>query len=84
MRTFYQWLIYDRSDRRCIITRFVLDDLYINGGKRFKNKNEKTYVIFDSGTTGLLISNSLYENSAFRDGAFQAAMTFTDVKGNKS
>ena len=31
----------------------------------------------------MLISNSLYENSAFRDGAFQAAMTFTDVKGNK-
>ena len=62
----------------------VLDDLYINGEKHaFKNKNEKTYVIFDSGTTGLLISNSLYENSAFRDGAFQAAMTFTDVKGNK-
>ena len=29
----------------------------------------------------MLISNSLYENSAFRDGAFQAAMTFTDVKG---
>ena len=62
----------------------VLDDLYINGeAHAFKNKNEKTYVIFDSGTTGLLISNSLYENSAFRDGAFQAAMTFTDVKGNK-
>ena len=61
----------------------VLDDLYING-KHVKNKNEKTYVIFDSGTTGLTkISNSLYENSAFRDGAFQAAMTFTDVKGNK-
>ena len=63
----------------------LLDDLYINGEKhKFKNKNEKTYVIFDSGTTGLLVSQDLYENSAFRDGAFQAAMTFTDVKGNKS
>ena len=28
----------------------LLDDLYINGEKhKFKNKNEKTYVIFDSG-----------------------------------
>jgi hypothetical protein len=63
----------------------LLDDLYINGEKhKFKNKNEKTYVIFDSGTTGLLVSQDLYENSAFRDGAFQAAMNFTDVKGNKS
>ena len=63
----------------------LLDDLYINGEKhKFKNKNEKTYVIFDSGTTGLLVSEDLYENSAFRDGAFQAAMTFTDIKGKKS
>jgi len=63
----------------------LLDDLYINGEKhKFKNKNEKTYVIFDSGTTGLLVSKDLYENSAFRDGAFQAAMTFTDIKGKKS
>ena len=50
----------------------LLDDLYINGEKhKFKNKNEKTYVIFDSGTTGLLVSQDLYENSAFRDGAFR-------------
>ena len=63
----------------------ILDELYVNGEKHeFKNKDQKTYVIFDSGTTGLLISEDLFENSAFRNGAYETAMTFTDIKGNKN
>jgi hypothetical protein len=57
----------------------ALDELWING--EMFNARRPIYCVFDSGTTGLLVSSTLYDESDFNLGAFQMHMKFTDTNG---
>jgi len=57
----------------------VCDELFING-ERFQTE-KPIYVVFDSGTTGMLVDSDLYETSDFHLGTYQAHMKFTDANG---
>ena len=55
------------------------DELWING-ERFET-SKPIYVVFDSGTTGMLVDRQLYEDSDFHLGTYQTHMKFTDTNG---
>lgn len=57
----------------------VCDELFING-ERFQTE-KPIYVVFDSGTTGMLVDSDLYETSDFHLGTYQTHMKFTDANG---
>jgi hypothetical protein len=58
------------------------DELWING-ERFET-SKPIYVVFDSGTTGMLVDRKLYEDSDFHLGTYQTHMKFTDTNGKLS
>lgn len=55
------------------------DELWING-ERF-HTSKPIYVVFDSGTTGMLVDRALFEASDFHLGTYQTHMKFTDTNG---
>ena len=57
----------------------VCDELFING-ERFQTE-KPIYVVFDSGTTGMLVDSDLYYTSDFHLGTYQTHMKFTDANG---
>jgi hypothetical protein len=55
------------------------DSLWINGEPYASSK--PIYCVFDSGTTGMLVSRQLFDDSDFNLGAFETHMWFTDTTG---
>ena len=57
----------------------LCDSLWINGEPYASSK--PIYCVFDSGTTGVLVSRQLFDDSDFNLGAFETHMWFTDTTG---
>jgi len=55
------------------------DSLWINGEPYASSK--PIYCVFDSGTTGMLVSRQLYDDSDFSIGTQECHMWFTDTSG---
>ena len=55
------------------------DELWING-ERYRSR-KPIYCVFDTGTTGVLVSRDLYEASDFHLGTYQMHAKFTDTNG---
>lgn len=55
------------------------DELWING-ERYRSR-KPIYCVFDTGTTGVLVSRDLYEASDFHLGTYQMHVKFTDTNG---
>lgn len=57
----------------------LCDELWING-ERFRT-SKPIFVVFDSGTTGMLVDRELFDASDFHLGTYQTHMKFTDTNG---
>ena len=56
-------------------------ELWINGGRYRDKRKRPVYVVFDSGTTGCLVSRELFESSDFSLGTFECHARFEDEAG---
>ena len=59
----------------------LAEELWINGGRHRTAK--PVYVVFDSGTTGVLVDRELFESSDFALGTFECHIKFRDEDGGR-
>ena len=58
-----------------------VEELWINGGKHRSKSNKPIYVVFDSGTTGMLVDRDLFDTSDLALGCFECHMKLRDRDG---
>ena len=59
-----------------------VEQLWINGGRHRPAGRRPVYVVFDTGTTGMLVDKELFYNSPFEQGIFECHMKLRAEDGS--